>query len=653
MKIYKIIVTLLAACFLNSCSDYLDIVPDNLATLDIAFNNRSSAEQYLYTCYSYVPSYGDQSANPGIASGNEIWYYTTEAGIRPNRTTNYIAYGLQNSSEPIANYWDGEQQGKPLFQALRDCNIFLEYMSIPDRVHGLRETERLRWLAEVNVLKAFYHYFLFQLYGPIPIIDKNLTLDASIEETRVSRQKVDEVVKYIVDLIDNSYRDLPLSIAAEGSEMGRLTQPAALAIKAKVLLLAASPLFNGNTDLANFKDHDGRPFFNQTYDKSKWILAAEAALEAIELAEANGHGIYYFSDEWPIDLPDELSYGMNVRGAVTHRFTKELIWSIGKQSTYDLQCSAVARLTPSMQNANSWSQMVQAKGILAPTLATVERFYSRNGVPIEEDKDWIENNNWYIDRYKFQTIGSDNKYVMKEGARTAILHFNREYRFYGFLGFDGATWYGSKWKDPNGTPNYIQGKKGEYGGIINPAEAYSVTGYFSKKVVPVEYELDENGAVVYEYPFPIVRLADLYLMYAEALNESTDGETVNPEIYKYLDIVRERSGLEGVVKSWDEHSINKNKPKTVSGMREIIRQERSIELALEGHYFFDIRRWKLANKEFIKPIQGWNIWGLTNEDYYQVTTIYIPKMYQNKQYFWPIKDNNIVYNPNLIQSYGW
>ena len=94
---------------------------------------------------------------------------------------------------------------------------------------------------------------MFQLYGPIPIVDVNLPISATEEEVRIKRDKVEIVVNYIVNLINEAAEDLPLKIQNEATEMGRLTQPAALAIKAKTLLLAASPLFNGNTDYANFK----------------------------------------------------------------------------------------------------------------------------------------------------------------------------------------------------------------------------------------------------------------------------------------------------------------------------------------------------------------------------------------------------------------
>jgi hypothetical protein len=653
MKIYKLIIILIGSCLFCQCADYLDVVPDNVATLDITFNNRASAERYLITCYSYIPQYDNLYGNPGLSSGNETWYYTAHDNTFSNRWTYYIALGFQNTQDPLANYWDGANGGKSLFQAIRDCNTFLEYASDRSRIAGLSEPERKRWLAEANVLKAYFHYYLLQLYGPVPIADKNIPVDALPEEVKVARSKVDEVVKYIVDLIDSSYRELPPSIIRTVSELGRLTQPAALAIKAKVLLLAASPLFNGNTDFANFKDHDGEPFFNQNKETKKWEDAAQAALEAIESAETNGHALYYFSKDWAIALPDELLYGMNVRGAVTQRYNNELVWGIGAQSSWDLQIWSQARLLPAMRNAPDNHLFGAAKATYAPTLATAERFYSKNGVPIEEDKEWAANG-WYNDRYEVQTITDADKYNMKVGGETAILNFNREYRFYGSLGFDNATWYGVGWTNPDddNTKNYILGKRGEFGGLVTTGY-YSITGYYAKKLCHVENEVEQNVAMI-PYPFPIVRLADLYLMYAEALNEATiEGSAVEPDVYTYIDKIRERSGLKGVVESWRESSTNPDKPATPSGMKNIIQRERLIELALEGQHFFDIRRWKLATREFSRQIQGWNILGETIEDYYQVKTIYTPKIYLNKQYIWPVKDYNIIINPKLIQSYGW
>ena len=645
MRIQKIF-SIIALSILTGCTDFLDVVPDNIATIEMAFNNRTNAEKYLATCYSYIPLYGAQRDNPGLTSGNDIWFYTMEDASFNNKWSFGIANGLQNTSDPLNNYWDGGNGGKQLYRAIRDCNIFIENVSDRTKVADLDETERRRWIAEIKVMKAFYHYYLFQLYGPIPIVDVNLPISAPEEEVRIKRDKIETVVSYIVDLINEAVTDLPLKIYNEATEMGRITQPAALAIKAKTLLLAASPLFNGNTDYANFKDKNGEPFFPQTNDANKWKIASDACKEALDVALKAGHDLYDFKEETLENLPENLMYSMNVRQAVTERFNKELVWGCGKSYTYDLQCMYQPRILlfhGEKQNT--------CKGAYSPTLDIAEMFYSNNGVPIEEDKEWAANNS-YNNRYETAVATATDKYFIKEGYQTVKLHFNREPRFYGTLGFDGSSWYGHG-KEHADDLYYLEAKKGQITGQSQLAN-YSVTGYYAKKLVYYKNIISESSAVIEEYPFPIVRLADLYLMYAEALNEATDnGEFVPKEVYDNIDIIRKRSGLEGVVDSWSKYSINPEKPSTKEGMREIIRKERQIELALEGSRFHDLRRWKLARSTYNNAlVRGWSIDQETTEDYYVIRNIAQMK-YVQKDYLWPLKYDDIINNPNLIQNPGW
>ena len=522
MRIQKIF-SIIALSILTGCTDFLDVVPDNIATIEMAFNNRTNAEKYLATCYSYIPLYGAQRDNPGLTSGNDIWFYTMEDASFNNKWSFGIANGLQNTSDPLNNYWDGGNGGKQLYRAIRDCNIFIENVSDRTKVADLDETERRRWIAEIKVMKAFYHYYLFQLYGPIPIVDVNLPISAPEEEVRIKRDKIETVVSYIVDLINEAVTDLPLKIYNEATEMGRITQPAALAIKAKTLLLAASPLFNGNTDYANFKDKNGEPFFPQTNDANKWKIASDACKEALDVALKAGHDLYDFKEETLENLPENLMYSMNVRQAVTERFNKELVWGCGKSYTYDLQCMCQPRILlfhGEKQNT--------CKGAYSPTLDIAEMFYSNNGVPIEEDKEWAANNS-YNNRYETAVATATDKYFIKEGYQTVKLHFNREPRFYGTLGFDGSSWYGHG-KEHADDLYYLEAKKGQITGQSQLAN-YSVTGYYAKKLVYYKNIISESSAVIEEYPFPIVRLADLYLMYAEALNEATDNGEFVPKEY--------------------------------------------------------------------------------------------------------------------------
>src|SRR3546814_7232143 len=127
-----------------------------------------------------------------------------------------------------------------------------------------------------------------------------------------------------------------------------------------------------------------------------------------------------------------------------------------------------------------------------------------------------------------------------------------------------------------------QFKTGVPGGGNTPADRYSVTGYLCKKMVHYLTSVPDNSAKIsaYRYAFPIIRLADLYLMYSEASNEWKDAP--DAAVYEYINLVRTSSGLKGVVDSWADHSIHPEKPLSSEGMREIIRRERLNELAFEG-----------------------------------------------------------------------
>jgi hypothetical protein len=155
----------------------------------------------------------------------------------------------------------------------------------------------------------------------------------------------------------------------------------------------------------------------------------------------------------------------------------------------------------------------------------------------------------------------------------------------------------------------------------------------------------------YRYAFPIIRLADLYLMYAEALNEAGEA-TPSPDVYTCIDLVRARTGLAGVVESWREHAIEPGKPLTQAGMRDIIHRERLNELAFEGARYWDLRRWKLAETYMNRPVRGLNIYGEKAADFYQVIEVY-PLKFEKKDYFSPIRTGTLIKNTNLLQSPGW
>ena len=620
------IAALLLIFSFGSCKDYLDVVPDNVATIDDAFVDRASAERFLATCYNYIPNFGDPWINPGIGAGDEVWFNDEQVGTNFNSAL--IARGLQNSNDPHLNSWDGEQRGKDMYVAIRDCNIFLEEI---DNAYDLDDNEKKRWVAEVKFLKAYYHFLLFQSYGPIPIIKENLPIYTNTEDVKVYRDPVDDVINYIVELIDEASPDLPLHLISEASELGRVTRPVALAMKARVLVTAASPLFNGNTDYSSVTDNRGIALFNQNYDANKWQLAANAAKAAIDTALSANHALLN-TYTTKATISEVMKRESIIRSVISERNSPEVLWGSTNftfSNTYQRMC---VPLLITVTSSNPVSQFY------ASTLRMAELFYTKNGVPIDEDLTYD-----YENRYKLRTAVTEENDYVRSGEQTAILHFDRESRFYANIAFDRGTYF----LDP--TFYYVQTRLGELATKRNQGE-FSATGYFVKKLIHPGTALNTNNLVpYYEYPFPIIRLGDLYLLYAEALNEVKSAP--DAQVYEYVDLIRERAGLPGVVESWTNHSTKPGKPTTKDGMREIIKQERLIELAFEGQRFWDLRRWKDAEKYMNEPIRGWDISG-KGLAFYNVTTIFTPS-YSFKDYLWPLRESEIVKNPNLVQNPGW
>ena len=423
--------------FACACDNYLDVVPDNVATLEYAFRDRVGAEKFLFTCYTYLPYIGSPGSDPAIMGGDDIWAHEDEHyyGATGNFNAFHIKQGRQNSDNPLLNFWNGTINGRALFRAIRDCNIFLENV---DQVGpDLPSDEKIQWKAEVKILKAFYHYYLLRMYGPIPLVRENLPISASTDEVRVYRDPFDDCVDYIVGLIDEAAPDLWTSVRDRQTEMGRITRTIALSLKAEILVTAASPLFNGNPEFAGMIDNRGVHLFKSGVDLQKWERAADACLEAIELCESEGITLYKFSS-YSYVLSDSTRRVMSCRHVVMDKWNSELIWATPRTTNADdYQYTTIPFFTLAEAALGS------GRCVISPTLRMVELFYSNRGVPIDEDNQYD-----YDNRYKTALAPDDHKFYIQTGFETARLHINREPRFYASLGFDGGVWYGNgRYKD--------------------------------------------------------------------------------------------------------------------------------------------------------------------------------------------------------------
>ncbi len=615
-----------------SCKKYLDVTPENVGTIDYAFRNRNEAENYLFACYNTLQNLNTQVDDPGFITSGEVYYNSYSENLA---TTNFlIISGTQNVNSPLLNYWEGNNGGIKMFEGIRRCNIMLANIHKPI---DLTAVEKERWIAELNFLKAYYHFFLLRMYGPIPIMDNSDDISESVDVFRKKRVPTDSVFNYITGLLDKSITGLPVQITNISEELGRITKGIALGVKAEVLTLQASPLFNGNPDYATYKNKDGQLLFPTTFDNSKWQRAATANKAAIDFAEGLGHKLYTYivPASVPLGLSDSLKQVLTLQNTITEKWdlNKETIWALN--GNVGFQDNYIPRLSAMRGGKHS--------NIGVP-LAITEMFYSQNGVPINEDRTWA-----YNERFDLKVADKADRYYIKEGYSTIKANFNREKRYYAGIGFDGGAWYGAGIFNPEAML-YVQARKGGNSGTIEYMRA-NLTGYWPKKLVHYLSSINPtNGNLtISQYHMPRLRLADLYLLYAECLNEANGPSA---EVYEYIDRVRKRAGLKGVQESWEQYSKTPGKPSGKTGLREIIHHERRIELMFEGKSGWDLRRWKEYVTEVSKPVQGWNVRQEDAQSYYTIQTYMLPAL-TNKDYFWPVSVDEILRNENMVQSPIW
>ncbi|WP_343692893.1 RagB/SusD family nutrient uptake outer membrane protein [Chitinophaga sp.] len=625
---------LIVIILFSSCKKYLDVVPDDVATLESAFANANETQAYLFGCYSTLQNLADVRRNPGFTTSGEVIFpyplqdQTTLGGAGGDAGFSIIR-GVQNSANPLLNYWDGYNQGLNMWQAIRKCNIFLENVHIPP---DLPDYQRKRWTAEAKFLKAYFHYWLIRMYGPIPIVDVNLPVNASIDQVRIKQQPLDSCFNYVVKLLDEAIADLPPVIQNLAAEQGRISIAVAKAVKAEVLVTAASPLFNGNPDYASWKNKDGVSLFPATYDAGKWQRALDACKDAID--NAGNAALYQLRLSGGIvHMSDTTRRLLTIQGAFVDSWNPEQIWTLNPQ--FGWQYMASPRVT-----AEAAANVFAVYSNFSVPVGQSEIFYSNHGVPINEDRTFDYNN-----RYKLQTGDDAHAYYIKKGYTCAKGNFYREPRYYADVAFDGSVWFGSGNLDDN-NPNYINAVNGP---AAPPDQLrYNATGYWAKKLVPYQTTFGQTS-VQQGYSWPFIQLTGLWLLYAECLNE-VNGP--GAEVYQWIDKVRAKAGLDGVVASWSQYSINPQKYGSKDGLRAIIHQERRIETAFEGQAGWDLRRWKELQNVLSTPVQGWNVFNRTTDGYYQLRLVQ-QTSFSIRNYLYPIQDYDLLTNPNLVQTLYW
>lgn len=627
----------LGCLFTTISCDYLDKQPDDQLTMDMIFSDKIRTEDWLASVYSSIPS--------------PMWGYMKEQGynimgddiVIPNQWT---PYGWANVYAFTTGNWSPTSPWNPNYwielpKRIRTALQFIQNVKIIP-TDGLTESYVTQMKYEARFLIAYYYSLMLETYGTVPFNpDKIYDTSAKTEELMTEQTPADEIVDWIDKELFEVSKHLP-AVYESNQDWGRATSVMALAIRAKTLLFAASPLFNGNTDYADWKNKSGVNLINQNYSAEKWQLAAQAFKDLITAAEANGYGLYYeYNTDGTID-PFMSYYNMSLK-----RFSdgnREIIF--GRPDNHDLN-NWLSHHLPKGLGGNAAMGVTQEL-VDAFQMANGERpimGYNRDGSPIINEASGYKergfSNSDEMRHTRWPGGGPTDKFDSKTGQSPVTLvgtynmYCNREPRFYVSVIFD-HEWMGVI----NRQINNLMGA----GMDADNSFDSPWTGYNVRKQVPLDI-FPREGKYSYQ-PGILYRMADAYLGYAEALNEFQNSPS--SEVYKYVNLIRERAGLPGL-----KDGMNKVQ------MREAIQLERRIEFNCEGVRIEDLRRWKLAEKYLNQPVYGMNRSGSVASDdpndpnaYYK-RMYWKPRIFTKKMYLMPVPQSQIDINTNLVQATGY
>ena len=625
----NILITLSFLLLLTSC-EYLDVVPEGKATQDDIWKTTQQAEKYRYYMRTYMPNLIGYDWSPDQFAGDDM--ITGGVGTTYWFSSKSLIYGEENANVTYFGRWAPySTSGGTNYDIYRGIRYAFYLLDNVYKVPAISPENAARYAGEAWYLIGYYHQLLLEYYGPIILVKRYIPNDAPDSEIFVPRSPYDECVKYIAECYDKAAELLPETVI--DTELGLPTRMSALSYKARLLLYAASPLVNGNSDYVGFDNHDGTPLMNTTYDPEKWKKAMEAAAEAISVAEKfnselgrQNFMLYTSADS---SLPNDERGRRNYRDAFTkeHWNGLEFIEAKGDRGG----CQTLQQLMGPRPIANNMS--LGWKTTSVPTMEAVEMYYTKNGLPWEDDPETKD-----IDPYAYNAE-----------AGTVNLHLYKEPRFYASVGYDRGTYE----IDGKEITLYLRG--GElHGSTLKETDEYqSCTGYLCQKWIPKAstYSIPSNSFSFYYYAYPYLRLPELYLSYAEADFEYNG--SLSTQSLEYINLVRKRCGLPTFQASW---ALAGGIP-TGQKLRKVLHQERSIEFLFEGRRFHDLRRWKEAPEVLYKQPRSWNRDGKTAEEFYQVIEANqggrVRIFESPKSYWMAVPMSEINKNPNLVQNPGY